>query len=87
MDKLIQRLKAHRQGACRLELPESLLIHLVFHVSLLLLATEDLIPGQSNLHLGPVIGTNMDDLNVYEVKSIIDSQSPRGQQKFKYLVK
>ena len=29
----------------------------------------------------------MDDSDVYEVKSIIDSQAPRGRQKFKYLVK
>ena len=29
----------------------------------------------------------MDDPDVYKVKSIMDSQAPRGQQKFKYLVK
>ena len=29
----------------------------------------------------------MDDLDVYEVESIVDSQAPCGQQKFKYLVK
>ena len=29
----------------------------------------------------------MDDSDIYEVKSIIDSQAPRDWQKFKYLVK
>ena len=29
----------------------------------------------------------MDDSDVYEVENIIDSQAPRGWQKFKYLVK
>ena len=29
----------------------------------------------------------MDDLDVYEVESIIDSQAPHDWQKFKYLVK
>ena len=29
----------------------------------------------------------MDDLDVYKIKSIIDSQASRGWQKFKYLVK
>ena len=73
--------------ACCLELPETLQIRPVFYVSLLCLATQDPIPGQSNQRSGLVIGTNMDDPNVYKVKSIIDSQAPRGQQKFKYLVK
>ena len=73
--------------ACWLELPETLWIHPVFHVSLLHPAAQDLIPGQSNQRPGPVIGTNMDNPDVYEVKSIIDSQASRGWQKFKYLVK
>ena len=34
--------------ACCLELPETLQIHPVFHVSLLCPAAQDLIPGQSN---------------------------------------
>ena len=38
-------------------------------------------------HPGPVIGTDMDDSDIYEIKSIINSQAPRGGQKFKYLVK
>ena len=73
--------------ACRLELPKTLQIHPVFHVSLLRLAAQDPIPAKSNQRPGPVIGTDMDNPNVYEVKSIIDSQAPCGQQKFKYLVK
>ena len=73
--------------ACWLELPETLWIHPVFHVSLLRLAAQDSILGQSNQRPGLVIGTNMDNPNVYKVESIIDSQAPCGQQKFKYLVK
>ena len=72
---------------CRLKLPENLQIHPVFHAFLLRLAAQDLIPGQSNQHPSPVIGTDMDDSVVYEVKSIIDSQALHGWQKFKYLVK
>ena len=59
----------------------------VFYVSLLCSAAQDLILGQSNQRPGSIIGTDMNDLDVYEVKSIIDSQAPRGCQKFKYLVK
>ena len=73
--------------ACHLKLPKTLRIHLVFHVSLLRPAAQDPIPGQSNPHPCPVIGTNMDNSDVYEVESIIDSQVPHGWQKFKYLVK
>ena len=73
--------------ACWLELPETLQIHPVFHVSLLRPAAQDPIPSQSHQRPGPVIGTDMDNPDVYKVKSIIDSQAPRGQQKFKYLVK
>ena len=72
---------------CWLKLPKTLLIHPVFHVFLLYLAAQDLISGQNNQHSGLVIGTNMDDPDVCEVKSIIDSQASRGRQKFKYLVK
>ena len=73
--------------ACSLELPETLQIHPVFPISLLCPAAQDPIPGQSNQHPGPVIGTDMDNSDVYVVKSIINSQAPCGQQKFKYLVK
>ena len=73
--------------ACRLELPESLQIHPVFYVSLLCPIAQDLIPGQSNQRSGPIIGTDIDDQDIYKVESVIDSQAPYGWQKFKYLVK
>ena len=72
--------------ACRLKLPETLQVHAVFHVFLLCPAAQYLIPGQSNQRPGPVIGTDMKNSDVHEVESIIDSQAPRGRQKFKYLV-
>ena len=71
-------LKLISKRACPLERPETLRIHPVFHVFLLRPAAQDPIPGQSNQCPGPVIGIDMDNSDVYEVKSIIDSQAPRG---------
>ena len=59
--------------AYHLELPKTLWIQLVFHSSLLRPAAQDPILGQSNQPPGLVIGTDMDDLDVYKVKSIMDS--------------
>ena len=68
--------------ACQQELPEFLQVHSVFYVSLLCPATQDLIPGQSNQHPGPIIGTDIDDPDIYKVKGKIDSQSATRRQKF-----
>ena len=84
---LFEVLELIGKRACCLKLPETLQIHSVFYVSLLRPAAQDSIPGQSNQRPGPVIGTDMNDSDVYEVESIIDSQASRGWQKFKYLVK
>ena len=61
--------------ACPLELSATLWIHPVFHVSLLHPTAQDPVPGQSNQPPGPVISTDMDDPDIYEVESIIDSQA------------
>ena len=51
------------------------------------LAAQDPIPGQIKQHPGPVIGTDMDNPDVFEVENIIDFQTSCNWQKFKYLVK
>ena len=71
----------------KLELPTTLQIHPVFYVSLSYPIFKDLVSGQVNQQTGPIIGTNVDNSDIYEVESIIDSYSLWGQQKFKYLVK
>ena len=73
--------------ACWLGLPATFWIHSVFHVSLLRPTAQDPVPGQNNQRPGPVVGTDMNDPDIYEVDSIIDSQTSRGKQGFKYLVK
>ena len=87
MDRLIQHPRAHKQACLLFGASQTLQIHSVFYVSLLCLAAQDLIPGQSIQRPGLAIGTDKDDLDVHEVKSIIDFQAPHGWQKFKYLVK
>ena len=88
MDRPIQCPRAYRQvclpaGASK----ETIQIHLVFQVSLLCPAAQDPIPGQSNQHPGPIIGTDIDDPNLHKVETIIDSKELISQHKFKYLVK
>ena len=73
--------------AGRLELPATLWIHPVFHVFLLRLIAQDPVPGQINQCPGPVVGIDRDDPDIYEIESILDSQTPQGRQGFKYLVK
>ena len=65
--------------ACQLELPATFWIHPVFYISLLRPTAQDLVPGQSNQRPGPVVGTDMDDSDIYKVKSIIDSQALWGR--------
>jgi hypothetical protein len=66
----------------RLELPRSMKIHPVFHVSLLTRHMEDQIPGRVQTPPEPV---EIDRENEYEVESILDSRLRRG--KLQYLVK
>ena len=65
-------LKTVGSCACHLELPHTLKIHPVFHVSLLRLTAANPIPGQSNEHSGPVIGQDTDE--EFQVEEILDSK-------------
>ena len=65
-------LKTVGSCACHLELPHTLKIHSVFHVSLLHLTPANPIPGQSNEHPGPVIGQDTD--KEFQVEEILDSK-------------
>ena len=42
---------------------------------------------QSNQRPGLVVGIDMDNPDIYEVESILNSQASQGRQGFKYLVK
>ena len=64
--------------ACWLELSTTFQIHLVFHVFML---------RQINQQSGPIIGKDVDNLDIYKVESIINSYSLQNQQKFYYMVK
>ena len=87
MDWFFYHYRACKQACLSLELSATLWKHSVFHVSLLCLTAQDLVPGQSNQRSGPVVGIDMDDTDIYEVENILDSQAPWGRQGFKYLVK
>ena len=78
-------LKTVGSCACYLELPHTLKIHPIFHVSLLCLTPANPISSQSNKHPGPVISQDIDE--EFQVEEILDSKPAMSQQKFKYLVK
>ena len=69
---LFKVLKTGGSRACHLELPHTLKIHPVFHVSFLRLTPANPIPGQSNEHPGPVIGQDTDE--EFQVEEILDSK-------------
>ena len=69
---LFKVLKTVGSCACHLELPHTLKIHPVFHVSLLRLTPANPISGQSNKHPGPVIGQDTDE--EFQVEEILDSK-------------
>ncbi|KAH0614164.1 uncharacterized protein H6S33_006050 [Morchella sextelata] len=65
-----------------LELPRSMKVHPVFHLSLLSSAANDPLPGQQQLPPPPV---EVEGQEEWEVENILDSRDRRG--KFEYLVK
>jgi transposase InsO family protein len=77
--KVLEKIGSH---AYRLELPETVRIHNVFHVSLLSLANEDPYPGQ---HLPPPPPIEIDGEEEYEVDEILDSKRVCGR--LRYLIK
>ncbi|KAH0602650.1 uncharacterized protein H6S33_008300 [Morchella sextelata] len=68
--------------AYELELPRSMKIHPVFHVSLLSPAANDPLPGQEQLPPPPI---EIEGQEEWEVEDILDSRKRRGR--FEYLVK
>ncbi|KAH0606111.1 uncharacterized protein H6S33_003772, partial [Morchella sextelata] len=68
--------------AYELELPRSMKVHPVFHVSLLSSAANDPLPGQQHLPPPPV---EVEGQEEWEVENILDSRNRRGR--FEYLVK
>ena len=74
-------LKKVGNRAYKLELPTTIKIHPVFHVSLLEPVVEEKIPGRTQTPPPPVI---IDDSEEYEVENILDSRICR--RKLQYLV-
>src|SRR5262249_366633 len=77
--KILQKVST---DAYRLELPNTMRIHDVFHVSLLSLANENPYPGQ---HIPPPPPIEVDGGEEYEVDEILDSK--HVWRRIKYLVK
>ncbi len=79
--------KVINRNAYKLDLPATLRIHNVFHVSLLDTYTEP-VPGQLLAEPMPVISSDEPDSNEWEVDRILDSRARgRGRsRKVQYLV-
>ena len=67
-----------------LDLPPTMRISPVVHVSLLRPAARDPVPGQSNTPPPPII---VNDIEEWEVESIVKSRYNRSKRRFEYLVK
>ena len=71
-------------SAYEVDLPSSMGIHPVFHVSLLRPAPNDPVPGQSHDPPPPV---EIDGEEEYEVEAIVDSRFNRRRKRLEYKVK
>ncbi len=66
----------------KLELPESMRVHDVFHPDLLRSAVDDLLPGQKNESSGSIVVNDEDE---WEINDILDSR--RYRRRLQYRVK
>ena len=73
--------------ACELDLPQTIRIHITFHVSLLRPMTDNPLPGQSNSRPEPILGTDNDEPDTYIIEEIVYSKPAGSRRKFKYTVK
>ena len=64
----------------RLRLPESIKVHLVFHVDRLLKAPENPLPGQFNAPLPPL---QVNDHDEYEVRQVLAVKRVRNKLKYR----
>jgi len=82
--RVIKKISAH---AFELELPATLQVHPVFHVSLLRPAATDPLPGQ---HIDPPPAVEVEGFDEYEIDELLDcrlERRGRGKPSLKYLVK
>src|SRR5258706_11360420 len=81
--KILKKVSSH---AYKLELPDTMKVHPVFHVSLLEPTVSDPLPGQLQPPPPPMIIDDSDEPE-YEVDEIVDSKLVRRNKTLKYLVR